>query len=52
MPVSELEFLDVLDVNRYLKEELQERIIEFVAYYDFKNFQEKIWSLFPYGIKY
>ena len=38
LPVSELEFLDVLDANRYKKDELQERIINFVAYYDFKNF--------------
>ena len=44
--------LDVMDVNRYGKDALQEKIINFVDFYDLKNFQEKIQSLFPYNVEY
>lgn len=41
-----------MDVNRYGKDALQEKIINFVDFYDLKNFQEKIQTLFPYNIEY
>ena len=38
LPKEEIEVLNVLDVNRYKKEELQQIIIHFVSDHDYEQF--------------
>ena len=42
LPVEKLESLNVLDVNRYMKQDLKEKIGDFIRLHDYQKIKEKI----------